>query len=947
MIRFSGGRLLAPVAALTALAAISAPGQAQQVAVGLDLAAPVAPLGAITVPDVNMLGILDGRGPTAGAADWVAVFGGPITNRDQRIALQQLGKALFWDMQVGGDGIQACATCHYHAGADNRIKNQLSPGLKKTVGGPDVPASDADTEHDLLGPNALLTVAEFLPGNGAGAGGVPVNEAALQGLGWQPDDVNGDTGVPGLTDASGADVNDVVSSQGIRLGTYHGIANPHNRAEVATLAEEDPGFEADLGSFTTVRRVEPRNSPTSLNAVYHMRNFWDGRADMFFNGVSPLGFRDPDARVLTYSSGALGTAKLRIPFSSLASQAVGPIGSDFEMVFAGRPSRDLGKKLLAAGVVPLDGQAVSSSDSLLGGSLANGRGLTKSYDTFIKEVFHQRFWGNGTGGDVCLDYVSDLELPEQVDCQVDDGAGAMVPNPSADYTLKEWNFALFFGLAVQAYEATLTTEETIVDLLAGGIATGIVRQVRVARTTTTRREVNVGQPIAAGQPGGLPLDACIARVAINNSAAEQAIATQLCTQHYSQFIHTGARAGSEANLTATPVAPGTSIGGCSPASRNAVTLRTVARNGQVTTTTPCNPATLAAARNSLLAIGRGMGRFFAGATGCAICHFNPEFTGATVAALTGFGAVPPPPLPPGQLRREALEVPMERMIAFNGAAAVYDAGFYNLGVRPTSEDLSLGDQIGGVPLAFTKLAELIQAGPATAPAPYDGDKIAAIAAELAGNQLLIPTSVANLAPRPWTLQLACGPGLVGGGDANNNPNQNCVPNVIPGERLLRNGAFKAQGLRNVKFTGPYLHNGAKLSLRQVVQFYETAGHFPTLNFNNLDAGMRIFALGDTDEAALIEFMETGLTDWRLAYEEGKFDHPEICVPHGHDSSTGITQLAGIPAVGKEGNAVPLSTFEDIVRANGTPANGVAHNLGDACTMTDPIGTDVPPAPPAP
>jgi len=278
---------------------------------------------------------------------------------------------------------------------------------------------------------------------------------------------------------------------------------------------------------------------------------------------------------------------------------------------------------------------------------------------------------------------------------------------------------------------------------------------------------------------------------------------------------------------------------------------------------------------------------------------------------------------------------------------VYDAGFYNLGVRPTSEDLSLGDQIGGVPLAFTKLAELIQAGPATAPAPYDGDKIAAIAAELAGNQLLIPTSVANLAPRPWTLQLACGPGLVGGGDANNNPNQNCVPNVIPGERLLRNGAFKAQGLRNVKFTGPYLHNGAKLSLRQVVQFYETAGHFPTLNFNNLDAGMRIFALGDTEEAALIEFMETGLTDWRLAYEEGKFDHPEICVPHGHDSSTGITQLAGIPAVGKEGNAVPLSTFEDIVRANGTPANGVAHNLGDACTMTDPIGTDVPPAPPAP
>ena len=49
----------------------------------------------------------------------------------------QLGKALFWDVQVGSDG-QACASCHFHAGADNRAKNQVNPGLKgndKTFGG--------------------------------------------------------------------------------------------------------------------------------------------------------------------------------------------------------------------------------------------------------------------------------------------------------------------------------------------------------------------------------------------------------------------------------------------------------------------------------------------------------------------------------------------------------------------------------------------------------------------------------------------------------------------------------------------------------------------------------------------------------------------------------------------------------------------------------------------
>jgi len=46
--------------------------------------------------------------------------------KDQK-ALVALGKALFWDMQTGNDGKQACATCHFHAGADHRKTNQLNP----------------------------------------------------------------------------------------------------------------------------------------------------------------------------------------------------------------------------------------------------------------------------------------------------------------------------------------------------------------------------------------------------------------------------------------------------------------------------------------------------------------------------------------------------------------------------------------------------------------------------------------------------------------------------------------------------------------------------------------------------------------------------------------------------------------------------------------------------
>lgn len=49
-----------------------------------------------------------------------------------RKAALVLGKALFWDMNVGSDGM-ACASCHFHAGADNRVKNVLNPGGKRTL----------------------------------------------------------------------------------------------------------------------------------------------------------------------------------------------------------------------------------------------------------------------------------------------------------------------------------------------------------------------------------------------------------------------------------------------------------------------------------------------------------------------------------------------------------------------------------------------------------------------------------------------------------------------------------------------------------------------------------------------------------------------------------------------------------------------------------------------
>ena len=39
------------------------------------------------------------------------------------------------------------------------------------------------------------------------------------------------------------------------------------------------------------RKVEPRNTPTIVNAVFNYRQFWDGRANNSFNGLDPFGPR--------------------------------------------------------------------------------------------------------------------------------------------------------------------------------------------------------------------------------------------------------------------------------------------------------------------------------------------------------------------------------------------------------------------------------------------------------------------------------------------------------------------------------------------------------------------------------------------------------------------------------------------------------------------------------
>jgi cytochrome c peroxidase len=81
-----------------------------------------------------------------------------ITNQ---AAAVRLGKALFWDIQAGGDGQTACATCHFQAGADARKTNTVNPGpdgIYQMVSGPGQALSAFVTHQgdDVVGSQGVI-----------------------------------------------------------------------------------------------------------------------------------------------------------------------------------------------------------------------------------------------------------------------------------------------------------------------------------------------------------------------------------------------------------------------------------------------------------------------------------------------------------------------------------------------------------------------------------------------------------------------------------------------------------------------------------------------------------------------------------------------------------------------------------------------------------------------
>src|SRR5688572_12630143 len=348
-----------------------------------------------------------------------------------------LGKALFWDANAGSDGL-ACASCHYSAGADSRIVNGLNPGQLRLPTGDTAFGAIASFDGELL-PGAPV---------GRTASGV-LNPDATYTLSPADFPLHQLTNKLDRDSALLQTTNDSVSSSGSFDQKFHSLA-----LSLSGLTEKCSQASGNVyhGGVKPARMVEPRNTPTTINAAFNHVNFWDGRANNIFNGVGVFGRREiasnPAARVLVREGSLVRLQALEIPDASLASQAVGPALSNEEMSCSGRRFLDIARKLLLS--KPLAGQKIHAGDSLFGsagphGSVvaSNGRGLNRSYLELITRAFDEKYWNSSNFFVV--------------------NSKGKISASLTGHAQVEHNFAMFWGISIMLYEQTLISDQSRFD----------------------------------------------------------------------------------------------------------------------------------------------------------------------------------------------------------------------------------------------------------------------------------------------------------------------------------------------------------------------------------------------------------------------------------------------------------------------------------------------------
>jgi cytochrome c peroxidase len=849
-----------------------------------------------------------------------------------------LGKAFFWDMQVGSDGV-ACGTCHYHAGADARETNQLSPGLKGGNGVFDATATGTG------GPNYTLNANDF-----------PFHQLATP------------------TDRDSAvlfDTDDVESSQGTFSATFDDV-EPGDENDECTVVSPDPfGFHVNS---INVRRVEPRNTPTVVNAAFNHRNFWDGRANNIFNGVDLFGQRNTAARILENQGS--GVAQIQVAFenASLASQSVGPPASDFEMACSGRNFLKIGKKMVS--LEALAEQEVHSNDSVLGGlSNSPADGLDGPgndgilYTELIASAISDRFWDS--------DKLFDADKNEI-------GSGA--PSNTDEYTQMEANFSLIWGLSIQAYLRTLISDDAPYDQWAEDPGNDRSTDEGNGRGILSAQQMR-GMNLFFTNELGDGLNKTGERG--NCSTCHQGPFFSTATFPFTEEEESGEfpeqeqlvermRRGDGVHIAEGLfryfISGSGSVGGYSlsgtagarniPARYPAASGGDLSVNGSSTCSVysymqnedtifipnpggpfpPFIEVPNTASRDAVIVLRNCVPGQWLQIT---LIDGGPGADSATILPIAPI-VLPPPQDPP--LPIVPLGPPVVGLIVGDFTLEIptlYDTAFYNIGVRPSDEDPGIAaDDPFGNPLSFTQqwIDELLGTPVADAEA-FESLQLARVHNPFSwfGDGVLFPGGFAG---PEWPVIgfFPCNPPIFGAPPAGifgactlgteNGKGHGAYPKYPtgqgPGVDFLQlqainsmptamDGAFKVSNLRNLTLTAPFFHNGGQLTLKQVVEFYNRGGDFAIENLGDLAPNIHPLSLDDGQMDDLVAFLEA-LTDERVTCEEAPFDHPEIRIANGADGNT--TSVKEAKKKAKKGQSVDNLEKIEPTGAGGRLADGL-------------------------
>jgi hypothetical protein len=338
-------------------------------------------------------------------------------------------------------------------------------------------------------------------------------------------------------------------------------------------------------------------------------------------------------------TGKLGPAFVSMQNSALCSQSLGPIVSNMEMSADGRDLRQVGKKLLAR--IPLAKQLVDPTDSLLGKfSNAPNAGLKTTYAALIQKAFLPEWW----------------QFSQHVCVNSDGSTGGVVdpakhqacPANTQEYTEMEYNFSLFWGVAIQAYESTLIADQTPLD-----------QYLEQQHTYTLTGNNQANSYTIKLQPGITPLTISVISLNPNFDMSDQDIFA--FDDGFGRFVGTGVDG-------TVDYSGGTITVNFEDPPVSTVPVRIAYSVGPT-------PMTQGQLRGLLIFQTKGR---------CVVCHGGPELSNAAV------GTVAP--------------VPLERMVMGDLNVRVYDTGFYHIGVRPGADDAGLAgtDPVAGMPLSMAE-----------------------------------------------------------------------------------------------------------------------------------------------------------------------------------------------------------------------------------------------------